>query len=456
MHQRFILGDNFYLLDYIRKNIITDEIIFDALKFELDTRIYFYGQQYSNPREKWRINITSLFNVKKYFPIPPKMNQLLLRLRAIVDLRNKKVGTVPNMLGDKNNTHTNDPKIVSNAFFTANEELKTLGYNVVQPPWVTHSQNILTNTKLNRVIKIINNVILYGTFNDLISPRFIQQLHIAKEVLKKFYLENDVKALIVPIDIFLFENLSISIFKELNRPSFVFLHGLPGRYNSIDENRADYLVVWGDKIKETYIQAGIDKEKIFVSGHPLYQNFKISRLKFDFDNVLVLTKTQPWCQYGDQVILSDRGNLITYLFQIKKVLQSLGVKSVRLRPHPAENGEWYLNYVNRSFFKLDREPLVESLHKSTLVIGPSSTVFLETLYYGVNFVVFEPSFNNKDMINYQLFPPFDGSEKKVPVAKNDQELKEILLKKEGVDPNIFARYIKTPFDLSFMKKLIRD
>lgn len=159
-------------------------------------------------------------------------------------------------------------------------------------------------------------------------------------------------------------------------------------------------------------------------------------------------------QHNDGVRLTDRGNLILYLYMVQSVLKKFGVKRVRFRPHPSENSAWYFKFIDKDFYQVDHENLQKSLQKSTIVIGPTSTVFLETLYNGVNYVCFEPSWNGMDLTNFELVPPFDGSDERLPVAKNEEQLECIIKEKTKVDISIFNEYIKTPFDLSFVKSMI--
>jgi hypothetical protein len=232
------------------------------------------------------------------------------------------------------------------------------------------------------------------------------------------------------------------------------LHGLPGRYNQIDDNRSDYLIVWGEKIREHYIKVGINPNKIFISGHPSYKQPELTKLKFSFDSVLILTKPLNGVHMSDGVILGNRANLILYLYSVEKILKRFGIKSVRFRPHPSENASWYLKFINNNFYKVDKGNLSESIKKSTLIIGPTSTVFLESLYYGVNYVVYEPAIKNIDLINCPLVPPFDGTDSKIPVSNDETELEYILKNKIMVNPTCFNDYITTPFNLSFVKNLI--
>ena len=159
-------------------------------------------------------------------------------------------------------------------------------------------------------------------------------------------------------------------------------------------------------------------------------------------------------QHGNEVILGDRGNTILYLLKIQAVLKSLGVKNVRYRLHPSENLLWYNRFLDTTFFKLDTEPLDCSLKKSSLLIGPTSTVLVESLYHGVNYMVFEPNDNNIDLFNYPLVPPFDGSDSRVPLAQSESDLKYYLKNRTEIQISFLNDYIKTPFNLDFIKELI--
>ena len=55
------------------------------------------------------------------------------------------------------------------------------------------------------------------------------------------FLSNDMTAI---------NRIAISACKNVGVKSMIYLHGLPaGSYNAIDNNRADYLCVWGDRIE---------------------------------------------------------------------------------------------------------------------------------------------------------------------------------------------------------------
>ncbi len=108
--------------------------------------------------------------------------------------------------------------------------------------------------------------------------------------------------------IFFLTIFPFKIFEEINKPSFIFLHGLPARMNNFDDNRTKYLIVWGEKIKDAYVNmGGFDPNKIFVSGNRNYKNYNTKELKFDFTDIVVLTCSMPGGQNTVKIQIIDRG-----------------------------------------------------------------------------------------------------------------------------------------------------
>jgi hypothetical protein len=211
-------------------------------------------------------------------------------------------------------------------------------------------------------------------------------------------------------------------------------------------------------MKENFVRLwGMDPNKVLVTWHPYYQTLPKRELRFWLENILVLNKSNSWTWwiYREDSIAWDIWASIYYLYSIENTLKKHGVKSVRLRIHPDEDMNRYKKHINTDFFIFDKEPLSESLNKSTLVIGPWSTVFLESIYHGVNYLFYEPWENNIDCMNFPLTPPFDWSDSKAPVARNEEMLFKMIEQKKMLDKSIFNDYIKTPFDIGFLKWLIK-
>jgi hypothetical protein len=420
---------NFYLIDYLKSNKKLSPELLDSLKAELDRHIYYYGNHFKYPKER------------------PHKNNIIASVKRHLSMTLHLIKS-PKADQDKKT-------ILSNAYFTTNSELRKLNYNVYSPCWWMASDGVVLST-LNIYLKSeeIKRKFELGSFLELTSQVFAKQVDDFCNDLSKFYTQKKISALIVPNDVSFFENLSIQLCKKNKIPSFIFLHGLPGRYNIIDENRSDYLIVWGEKIKENYVKTGFDPAKIFISGHPYYKTIPVQKLRFSLENILVLTKSMNGGQHSEEVILGDRGNSILYLLKIQETLMSLGVKRIRYRPHPCENPSWYQRFLDPDFFVLDTLTLEQSLIQSTLVIGPTSTVMVESLYHGANYLIFEPNVNGIDLFNYPLVAPFDGKDNKVPLAQTESDLIYLINSRIPIDISFLKDYIQTPFNLDFIKKLI--
>ncbi|MDD2806179.1 MAG: hypothetical protein PHV33_11540 [Elusimicrobiales bacterium] len=414
--------ETFYLPRWLKEEGGMDPELADALKFELDKRLYYYGAQFAYPQERAYLE-------RKYRGLKTLVRGAAARLKP---------SSRPGRAGLE--------KISSNAYFNLNTALEEAGFVAQGAPW-TLSPAELGDAKLYRQIDFLKRSFDQADFKTLLSPAFQARVAAFRTGLREFYRRRGYAALVVPFDMPFFERCAIAAFRELGRPSFVALHGLPGRYNAKDDNRANYLLVWGERIKELYVQAGVPGEKIFVTGRPGPAAPPPLEPRFSTADVLVISKSMNGAQHSGEEILSDRGNLPLYLYSVRKGLEDAGVKRARLRLHPSESAAWYKGFVGGEFYSFDSAPLAASLKRATLVVGPTSTVFVEALLAGVNYLVYEPAANGRDLTNYPLVPPFDGSEPGVPCAGAPAELAQLIAGKKAVATAVLARYLKTPFSL---------
>ena len=301
----------------------------------------------------------------------------------------------------KNNT------IINSAYV----EFPINNFNKVSPPWSYNFKNeMVSSYNLSKVIYKIQSVLLKRSIKLLFSNSFYKLLELYEIEFRKILFLNNVKCIIVPNDLSLFENLSIKIAKKNHIPTFVYLHGLPGRYNAIDDNRADYLIVWGKGIKDAYCRAGVLEKKIFTIRHPFYNNFDLNKLRSNVSDVLVITKaTAGTPSSSDKLFLGDRSKSLFYLEKVKLMLRELGVKNARLRLHPSESKDFYNKNLIDDFYVIDDLGKLESLKKATVVVGPTSTMILDSIKAEVNYILYDPKIDNKLLDNSgELVSPFDG------------------------------------------------
>ena len=345
--------------------------------------------------------------------------------------------------------------ILYNSNFSFHRSLEK-EFSLIRFPWIL--KNNYNGFDLNIFIAFykISYQLKFG-INHINSNKFkktyINFYNLVFEKVKKI----NSPALILQSDTTFFQKTLIDIYKKLKKPSFIYLHGgLPASYEPYRFNLSDYLLVWGDIHKEQYIKNGFRESKILVTGNYNYQNCNKKKLRFDFDNILILSKSALGSQKNDgKIRLQDSFNSIKYLNMISSVLKKFNIKNVRLRLHPSEDINWYKKNIETSFFEIDRMSLKDSLNKSSLVIGPKSTVFVETIYYGINYLFFEPINNNYDLNGLELTYPLIP-ESGIPYATNKSELRNILKNKIGVDSKVINLFLKQKFDISGVVSIIKN
>lgn len=413
------------IIAYLKDNYPIEAEKLDSIQVVLTEHLYYFGDHFRFPRERSSHDFTrSIRNYLRFLFVNYKIYQ------------NRQKGA-------------GNQIILSSSYFNVNQELKDLGYQVYCPSWeMTADRDVLTSRHIFSASEKIANKLMNLNFNEILSKPFLDEIAFFERDLKSFYKEQHIAALFLPSDVPFFSNLSIRVCRELGIPSFIFLHGLPQDMPNSRYYRSDYLIVYGEKIKEIYVKDGMNPNKIFVSGHPSYKDFRQKELKFSLDNIIVLTKSVSGTDFG------DRGNSILYLYSVEKTLRKLGVKSVTLRPHPGENPAWYSRFINTDFYNLSNRRSTRSIHEASLIIGPTSSVLLESIDKGINYLVYEPVINGREYTGRRVFPPFDGSDSRVPVATTEEDLEYLIRNRIKVDSSFFGDYSQLPFDLSFVKKLI--
>lgn len=349
-------------------------------------------------------------------------------------------------------------KVLSTLYLPIINSLAELNIDSYSPVWHPISaKNIFGDLKTIKWHKGIQNRIRNDDFHLFLESEFHNELEVFQQHLLTQYQNQDFRALFLYTDQYFYSKYNIDIFKKMDRPSLVFSHGMPGGYMLEVDNRADYLMVWSEKIKNNYINAGFDFSKIKVVGNPLYKNLeKEKTLRSDLSDVLVIPVSSiTWHQHEyDNTVISDNSMVVLYLYKVQSVLKRLGLKKARYRTHPTINKEWVHAFLDQDFYICDTEPLSTSLNRSSLVIGSNSTVLLEALIHGVNYIGFDPKQENDvNMSGYKSVPPFDGTEEKLMLSDNEEDLEKMIRSNAMTDYSLVHEYIQD-FDLSVLKEII--
>lgn len=352
----------------------------------------------------------------------------------------------------------NDLNVLSAVYFSSNNTLSDLGFNSFSPVWQgVGRHNIFGDFKTIQWHRKVQNLIRNEDFYLFLDSKLHQELENFQDYLLTQYQKQDFRALLLNTDQYFYSKYSIEIFKKLDRPSFVFSHGLPALYSLDAENRSDYLLVWSEKIKQNYCNVGFDASKIKVIGNPKYTNISVKELRSSLTDILVIPVSSVSCHQHeyDNTVLTDQSMVVLYLYKVQTVLKKLRVKKARYRVHPSINKKWVHAFLDQDFYVCDNEVLSVSLNRSSLVIGATSTVLLESLIHGVNYIGFEP----KDefgigMVNFKTVTPFDGSEEKLMVANDEMELEKMVRNNAITDYSLVHDYMQD-FDLTILKELIK-
>ncbi|WP_294588364.1 hypothetical protein [uncultured Bacteroides sp.] len=421
-----------YLYEHADKPFISKYI--DFLKLELDWFIYDYGEQ-----------LASTHSRKRKYSLKSRLLKELQKLSVLyghfnVDENSKNILSC----------------VASRAFMNS---LLEMGYNpistILQPVGL---KQVIGSREILKLLNYKNEKISSGKFVDIYNEVFFEQIEACCHSLLSQCNKYNFHALFLYTDQYFESKMLLDVFKKINRPSFVFSHGLPGIYSLAVDNRSDYLMVWGEKIKHNYINAGFDKNKIYVVGNSKYDKVLIPRsLRNSYiSDILIIPVSSSCIHQHDwhKPLLVDRSMIVLYLYSVQNVLQSLGVKHARFRPHPSIDKQWVYGFLDHDFYSMDVDNLNASLEKASLVIGATSSVFLEAIMNGVNYIVYEPHDGKDTLLRGALVPPFDGSDEKVQVAKNENELKYMLQNRYQVDSTILEDYMQ-PLDLSILNQLLK-
>ncbi|MFT5892160.1 MAG: hypothetical protein ACI9Y7_002270 [Dokdonia sp.] len=390
------------------------------------------------------------------------MSEAYYRNKAIgMNEKLKRLYQYANALSILSNTkQSNNIKVLSTLKLPQKEthSLSQLGFDSYSPIWhPLRKKNIFGDYKTLKWHKSIQDKIRNDDFHAFLNPKFHEALETFQQYLLAQYQEQDFRALFLYTDQYFYSKYSIDIFKKMDRPSIIFTHGMPGIYSQEVDNRADYLMVWSEKIRNNYLNAGFEPSKVKVVGHPLYTNLdKEKSLRSDLSDVLIIpVSSVTWHQHEyNNTVVNDASMVVLYLYKVQKVLLRLGIKKARYRAHPSINKKWIQSFLDPNFYQLDTDALTTSLNKSSLVIGANSTVVLEALMQGVNYIAFDPKDEHGvNMSGYKSVPPFDGTEGKLMMAENESELEKMIKANAMTDYSMVHDFIQD-FDLTPLKDII--
>jgi hypothetical protein len=344
--------------------------------------------------------------------------------------------------------------VLSSAYFNLDLELQNIGREVYKAPWAFNRGSKtqgLFDSALLRCITECNEFLSKRPFHKLADQDSLSRMQGFKDELASIYRRLKVSTFICASTYPLFDRMSIDAVTDAGGKAYMLMHGIPGvyeRHMKFYDSSFD-LLVWGNAFKKKYESLGVSPKSIVVTGHPLYKKFEHEALAIRTHNPLVITKAPPGMRVDKDDKLGDQSAAILYLYSVRRALQAAGIKKALLRPHPSEKIEWYLSFLDSDFYTIVGGNLSNALKNSSVVVGPTSTTFLEANYFGIPYIVYEPLLEgNADLLGNPLVMPFDGSDSRIPVALSECQLTEILGCGRSIDLSYWHDYVQTPFDIS--------
>ena len=384
------------------------------MKYALDNRMYYYGGHFKTPYEARPLKLL----------IKERLGLLYKRMKTMAVLY--------------------EGAVISNAYFNVSDFIRKEGFKVVPPPWQT--QNISKEAQ-----KTLYQM-MYADFNHVLTNEYQRRVYKLRDELLEFFSKNKTPFLLLANDLLPVHRIAIDVCKELRIPTGIYLHGLPGSYGALDDSRCDNLFVWGERIKENYINAG-SKTNIVVTGHPNFSSFKISDKKCP-ENVLVISRAVCGAPSLSNVHrIDERGICIQHIYAVEEALKNAGFNNAILRLHPSENPEWYSRFMDKDFYTLDTHHLEYSINHAKFVTGHLSTIMLDAVLNGVPCYpyIISPEYNS---YAYEVPPPF-CNRPEFPTAYTIDELTTNIKKENSVNIEHFNGYVDSKFDIKMITQFIK-
>lgn len=424
---------NSLLFEDIQSTYSYDKRNLEYLKPIIDRRFYFYGDHFKNAGKNDYFRDFSYGIILSIYVFVFSFLQNLYFIK-----KNKKI-------------------ILSNSYFDFDNKFSSL-YNqrISRLPWRYNFKfSNVYNRKLYNKIKKFKYHFDYANLEYLLSEDFAFKISELKNDFRHFLLNYNVTLIVLSQDEDFFEQVMIDVSKELGIKTVANVHGLQFYLNSKSWSRTDYLLVWGELSKLDFVRNNFDPSRIIVTGHPNNAGKIPETIRFGLENILVISNSLNGIRPNDDLTLADRSNSIYYLRVIMRVLKKLSITKARVRIHPSENINFYKKNIDLDFYIIDTDTLDSSLSKTTLVIGPTSTVFFDSFKAGVYYLIFQLEFNGVDLINgYRIPGMYNGDNSKVPVAKSEKELVDLIISGNVMDTSILYEIGMNDFDLTQLKKIV--
>ena len=173
------------------------------------------------------------------------------------------------------------------------------------------------------------------------------------------------------------ERALVLVAKKLKIPTIVIQHGHhTSNIPLYDGKIADYILVWGEYLKNLYIKNGIRKpDDLYILGYPL-QIEKNNIFCNEDNNYTVCYLGQKWEKYSN-VLFEDK---IDTIKKLNDICVKLRIDFI-YRPHPGENIELINNKISNIKFTQKGEKLIDTIKNNNIFVSFNSTALVEAFMY---------------------------------------------------------------------------
>ncbi len=255
--------------------------------------------------------------------------------------------------------------------------------------------SLLENNSFNSKLKMFDIKFANLINNELINyfPKkifeSIKNIELGSKLLQQNFSHILVWAYQLP-----FEKIIMNLADQMSIPVSVIQDGVKGTFtNPLGKmvNYTDYnsnfknFFVWGKLSEEYYLNAGIPKNKIILSGSPLYdQHFKF-KINTKFTNN-ILFATSGLGLSLDSNTVSRMKNYQYFIEIICKTISKLNQKNLQIKLHPFADERLDIpkiaKKINPDIHIYKHENLVNLISNADLIISRHSTVILESMALG--------------------------------------------------------------------------
>lgn len=412
------------------------------IKYEFDSLLLQYGAHYKRNSDAARIGRNPREYARELF-------KFFWRMQDSIDNNGGFAGSRKKVR----------PCLLSSAYFEWAQALQRIGADVGPQPWLDAEDNIPNSIDFYAQCRAVKEL-LSSDFSTYYMPEFREVLLRAAENLRAYLASHPCEALLIPYTLGYFEGVSTHSLPALDKKSFLCIHGLPYRLDWVrdGEHPVDFIVVWGDIMKRALAARGFDGDRILVSGHPSYSGRLQKPIRSSLDRVLVLGYAQMGAPLLNLPHYANRQLALAYAWTIQRCLKSINIQSATIRPHPSESPDWYAAHLDSAFWQVDYGSLPEAIERSSIIIGPTSTVMIDAGMQGVNYICYNPSgnaYNPFGAASREPDLPFDGSDPRVPVARDDESLCRALRDNATLKEDAISDYIGKQFRPEVILKAMR-